>query len=298
LKTKALFLFSLIVVAVLLVPATSQAATMAPTNTPVPTNATSSPNATFTPTPTPTHTPAPIRTPVPTPTPTPPRGSNDELPVDEIPPAVLYVAEQPIMIPLYTFAVVTVTFEKTPVHAWNVSKSYSSSTNENYDDSSGYAIFTLSTGSVDVFTLRLEAAYPTLVSQTVVIRGFGNGTASNAIICPITMNATGFVLDITILTSEAPHYPTAEDVASASLSRFEEASKNNTEAFNSGIAEVQNSSVIIGSLGSVGFFIALGVLVFFGFYVGSRSRKDAEVKLIREELALQRQKVKALEERK
>jgi hypothetical protein len=126
------------------------------------------------------------------------------------------------------------------------------------------------TSAIDTYTIHISVRYMVWVNQTVSVSIEQNSTADQVI--SVNMNSMGFNIDMMIITSQAPSYPTADQIADATWSKWQSAL---TELKSS------NQNLINSLLGSyaidAGFsFFAFGVSIVLIITVIYLARKQAK----------------------
>ena len=191
-------------------PSNSPTPTPTPTSTPspTPTPTTPTPTPTATPTPTPNATATPTPTPTPSPTPTPTNETYDAMAVP------IWHISLPSF-PLWTPVHLVVSYAYTQNYTVSVN-TYGLSL---HHETSSPTSIAFDTSAVDTYSIHVSVRYGIWVNQTVTISIAENATAAKLI--SFDMNSQGFDVDMLIVTSQAPSYPTADQIANNLWNRWQ-----------------------------------------------------------------------------
>ena len=241
-------------------PTNSSTPTPTPTPTPSPT-----PTPTATPTPTPNATSTPTATPTASPTPTPtPSSTNETYNMMAVPIWHISLPSFPLLTPVH----LVVSYAYTQNYTVSVN-TYGLSL---HHETSSPTSIAFDTSAVDTYRIHVSVRYGIWVNQTVTISIAENATAAKLI--SFDMNSQGFDIDMLIVTSQAPSYPTADQIADNLWYRWQNV-LNELQASNQNLVNsLLGSYAMNAGFSLVAFGLSMALLIVVIYLARRQARFD------------------------
>jgi hypothetical protein len=169
----------------------------------------------------------------------------------------------PISFPLYAPAEITLSYAE----AQNYYVNFTSYDTSHSESQSPYGM-SVSLFGVGTYMFSFNVYYSQLVNQSVTLT-LSSGNSSFPMSIPISICNMGFVLDVVIVTSQEPYYPSAQDIWNYGNGQQQQLIDTVTQSFNEQQAQT-NTFIIIGG-------VAVGVIAVVVVLLYRRSRQHDHI---------------------